>query len=179
MSIAIHRRDAPRAQRESETRKQRARASKRRIVLDWLLALGCVVVVPYLFVFLVGMLSLYEVSLFFWLQAYVEKRTALSLTTLAIDTSAATVAAACGPYLLGLFLHQRPWLIAIFTGVVAAGHLGWIYFQIQESGDTSMLLRLIQWGAYPRFAICCALAVILGYQTRGITGLDGPEKGSG
>lgn len=141
----------------------------RRIFLDWPLALVCVAVVPYLYVVVVGMLSLYEVSLVQWLQAYVEKRTAVYIGMLTIDTSGATVAAICGPYLLGLFLHQRPWLIAIFTGVVAAAHLAWIYFPIEESGATPMQLRIIQWGAYPKFGICCALAVIVGYRTRGIT----------
>ncbi len=138
------------------------------MVLDWLLALGCVVVLPYLYIFIVGMLSLYEVSLFHWFQDYLEKRTALYMSMLTIDTSSATVAAACGPYVLGLFLHQRPWLIAIFTGVFSAAHLAWVYFQIGESGAAPMLLRIIQWGAYPRFAICCALAVLVGYQTRWI-----------
>lgn len=143
--------------------------SMRRIVLDWLLALVCVAVVPYLYVFVVGMLSLYEGSLIQWLQASFEKRTALYIGMLTIDTSGATVAAICGPYLLGLFLHQRPWLIALFTGVASAAHLAWIYSPVEESGATPMLFRIIQWGAYPKFAICCMLAVIVGYRTRGIT----------
>jgi len=141
----------------------------RRIVLDWLLALGCVAVVPYLYVFVVGMLSLYEGSLIQWLQTYLEKRTAVYIGMLTIDTSGATVAAICGPYLLGLFLHQRPWLIAIFAGIASAAHLAWIYFPVDESGATLMQIRIIQWGAYPRFGICCTLAVIVGYRTRGIT----------
>lgn len=140
----------------------------RRIVLDWLLAFVCVAAVPYLYVFVVGMLSLHEGSLIQWLQTYLEKRTALYMSMLTIDTSGATVAAICGPYLLGLLLHQRPWLIAIFTGVACAAHLAWIYFPVEESGATPMQFRIIQWGAYPRFGICCMLAVIVGYRTRGI-----------